>query len=167
MIGRQEKRAMDARIGISERELSALATLNDRGVEYVLIGGCAMRFWGHRRHTEDVDLLANNDHQNSLRLYEAICAILGFAPRFTADLLATDYKQVRLRDRGPDLAILTSIDGLGFAEVLAARVLANEHGTALPVASPKHLLFIKRAEARKLSKRLKKVTGDIKFLESL
>jgi len=125
-----------------------------------------MRFWGRRRQTEDVDLLANNSPKNAERLYEAIRIILGYTPAFTAHSLAQPSKQVRLGAWGPDLDILTSMKGLKFEVAYARREIIQEGGVPVSVISKKHLLFIKRAEARTASNRLKKATDDIEFLES-
>jgi len=144
-----------------------LVTLNNHGVEYVLIGGCAIRFWGRRRRTRDVDLLVNNDRQNAENLYEAIRAILGFTPCFTAQSLAEPCKQVRLGAWGPQIDIITSVKALPFSKVWARRTVANENGINVPVASYGHLRRMKRLDVQRSMKRLKTATEDLEFLESL
>ena len=49
-----------------------LRLLNDRGVEYLVIGGYAVAFHGFIRATKDIDLLYRNTFENSGRLREAL-----------------------------------------------------------------------------------------------
>ena len=40
------------RMNLEEIELSTFQTLNDNAVEYLVIGGCAMRFFGMDRYID-------------------------------------------------------------------------------------------------------------------
>lgn len=49
-----------------------LATLNDHGVKYVLIGGLAANLWGSDNITQDVDVCYERDRQNIAALVRAL-----------------------------------------------------------------------------------------------
>jgi hypothetical protein len=83
-------------------------------VEYLLIGGYAMRFYGAPRRPKDVDLLTNNAPENAGRLFPIIRDLLGYIPQFTASELAEPHKKLDLEPHGYLLDILTSVDGLDF-----------------------------------------------------
>lgn len=72
-------------LGIPEEELDALRALNRNEVEYLLIGGYAMRFFGRRRRTKDVDVLTNNSIENTRKLFDAVREILGYTPRLVVE----------------------------------------------------------------------------------
>jgi len=148
-------------------ELDAVAKLNQNAVEYLLIGGYAMRFFGKRRVAKDVDVLTNNSTENADRLYEAIRAVLGFTPRLTVAELREPSKQIKLGARGPDLDIRTSVDGLTFDAAYQRRIRTVERGIEIDIVSKDDLLFIKRIAIANDPKRQRKEQSDIKFLESL
>ena len=52
--------------------LNLLARLADEGVEYVLIGGQAVRLNGFLRATEDIDLLLRPTRENGERVIRAL-----------------------------------------------------------------------------------------------
>ena len=82
---------------IPDKELQAIKALNRHGVEYLLIGGYAMRFYGADRTPEDIDLFAKNSRENACRLYAAISEIVGHHPIFTERDLEEPGKRISLR----------------------------------------------------------------------
>lgn len=52
--------------------LKLLARFRDEGVEYVLIGGQAVRLNGYLRATEDVDVLVKPTHSNGEKIIRAL-----------------------------------------------------------------------------------------------
>ena len=65
--------------------LTLLARFSNEGVEYVLIGGQAVRLNGYLRATEDIDVLVRPTHSNG----EKIMRALNFLP--SAKDLAADW----------------------------------------------------------------------------
>ena len=49
-----------------------LQLLNSRGVEYLVVGGYAVGFYGYPRSTGDMDVYVNNNVSNINRLAEAL-----------------------------------------------------------------------------------------------
>jgi hypothetical protein len=153
-------------IGIPEKELKAIGVLNKHGVEYLLIGGYAMRFYGADRLTKDVDLFAKNSSENASRLFAAISDVIGHPPAFPAEELKKVSKQVNFRKDGYQLEILTSIDGLDFDDAYSKRTLNTEKTIVIPVVSKEDLLSIKQYVARVDKSRQEKELRDIEFLKS-
>lgn len=152
---------------IPRNELAAIKTLNQNQVEYLLIGGYAMRFYGALPCPKDVDLLTNNSPENAGRLFDIIRDLLGYTPRFTVSELADPRKKLDLTPHGYLLDILTSVDGLDFETAFRKGEVAFQRGIAVPVAAKEHLLFIKRTAAARDESRREKELRDIEFLESL
>ena len=47
-------------------------SLNSHGVEYVIVGGYAMGYWGWPRYTKDMDLLVAANEENARRIVAAL-----------------------------------------------------------------------------------------------
>jgi hypothetical protein len=52
--------------------LSILSRFHDEGVEYVLVGGQAVRLNGYVRATEDIDVLVRASRENGERIIRAL-----------------------------------------------------------------------------------------------
>lgn len=50
------------------------ATFAAHDVRHVIVGGCAVGFHGHPRHTKDVDVLVDPSAENAARVYDALLA---------------------------------------------------------------------------------------------
>jgi hypothetical protein len=72
---------------VPEPELGILRALGGCAVEYLLIGGHAMHFYGSNRDVNDVDILVGRSQRNAERLFVAIWHFIGHTPAFLpADL---------------------------------------------------------------------------------
>lgn len=54
-----------------------LALLNEYEVDFLLVGGIAVNYYGYTRSTGDVDLFYRADAQNTARLYRALGEFFG------------------------------------------------------------------------------------------
>ena len=152
-------------LDIPDDELRALDALNRKHVEYLLIGGYAMRFYGADRDACDVDLLTSSSRDNAANLYGAVQELIGHPPAFDTKDLEEPRKRIRLWRSGYELEVLTSVEGLDFAIAYRDRTQATERGVTIPVVSRRDLLFIKKAAAQHEKRRAKELR-DIAFLES-
>jgi hypothetical protein len=118
-------------LGIPDHELTALAELTRSGVEYLLIGGYAIRHHGIDRETSDVDLCVSNDPANATRLLGAIHRIIGHSPSITVEQLSQPGNHVRFHNDGLNIDLLTSLPELDFREVFEKRDRACEKGVNL------------------------------------
>jgi hypothetical protein len=147
-------------------ELEVLKAFNRSAVTYLLIGGYAMRWYGAARTTIDVDLLALPTLENARRLILAVERALGHPPGFSAEALAESEKQVRFAGDGYRLSVLTSVRGLDLEAAYAEREHAHQGRVVIPIASRRHLAFIKRVAAAADPRRQSKELTDIAFLEA-
>ncbi|MDP1996930.1 MAG: nucleotidyl transferase AbiEii/AbiGii toxin family protein [Gallionella sp.] len=79
-----------------------LISLQENGVEYILIGGQSLALHGFPRATEDVDLVVPFDKENGKKLIKAL-AFLKFASElksewFTAEANADEIQNIRIHD---------------------------------------------------------------------
>ncbi|TPW12502.1 MAG: hypothetical protein FD129_1450, partial [bacterium] len=101
--------------------LDILSELSAAGAEFLVVGAYALAIHGLPRATGDIDIWVNPSPENARRTWSALV-------RFNAplhDLVETDFStqglifQIGVAPRRID--ILTSIEGVGFAEAWADR----------------------------------------------
>ena len=153
-------------LGIRSVEREALKAFNRGNVQYLLLGGYAMRFYGCPRAVSDVDLLVGRSPENAGRLFHTTEKLLGHAPGFTQAELEAPHWKVSFRRDGYLLDVLTSVDGLDFEVAYKNRKHAREKRLMIPVASISDLIFIKKAAAAADESRRIKEEKDIEFLEA-
>jgi hypothetical protein len=90
-------------------------TLNDHGVDYVVVGGVAAIRHGSRRTTLDLDIVPAPAPDNYRRLGEALAAIDAHLRGVDAHLLGIDPRDPEELARGADLGLATD---LGVLDVL-------------------------------------------------
>jgi hypothetical protein len=125
-----------------------LSEFNAHGVEYLIVGAHALAAHGHVRATKDLDIWVRPDLDNARRVIKALRS-LG-AP-------LNDLKEQDLVEPGlifqigvPPVRVdvLTSIEGLSFAEAWPARLQTKFMGQPVAVLSREHLVRNKRASGR-------------------
>lgn len=139
---------------LSEYQLEFLRALFRRRVDFVVIGGYAMRFHGYDRSAEDLDLLIGHDPENGRRLL-AVLEEVGSVNVDTAQEVLTKPKfKVRWRD----VEMLTSIDGLDFDSAVSRAATAAVEDRTVLVISKDDLLTSKIIASRDVDQ------DDIAFL---
>ena len=138
----------------SEYQLQFLEALSRNRAQCVVIGGYAMRYYGHDRSAKDLDLLVGHDLQNGRRLLAALKEV--------GDVNLDDAQQVlskpKFQVRWHDVEMITSIDGLEFKAVVSRAVTVLIRNINQLVASKEDLLTSKLVAAREED------TDDIAFL---
>src|SRR3990172_4266524 len=124
------------------------AELNIAGVEYLLVGGHALAIHAEPRFTKDLDIWVNARPDNASRAHAALGRFGAPLDQLSpADLTKAGIVfQIGIQPNRID--ILTSIDGVEFADAWPARVTATYGGEAVPVISRHHLIANKRACGR-------------------
>jgi len=126
-----------------------LELLNDRGVEYVIVGAHALAFHGAPRYTGDLDIYIRPTAENAERLMVAL-ADFGFGS------LGLSEKDFSVPDRVVQLGyppvridLVTSLSGVSWEEV-SANMVDGEYGN-VPVKYIGRAEFVrnKRAIGRK------------------
>lgn len=135
--------------------LAVIHSLNDQGVDYVLIGGAALNVHGLIRTTEDLDLVIAPTSENVERLRRALCAVWSDPDidLISTDDLLGDYPAIRY---GPPsgtiyLDILTRLGELVSFEDLESE-LVELSGVPVRVATPRSLYRLKRDTVRPIDK---------------
>lgn len=125
-----------------------LSALISNRVRFVLVGGHAVAGHGEPRLTEDLDVFVERSPVNARKLRKALVEF-GFgnvAP--TASELARPHKVFMLGHKPWRIDILTSIDGVSFAQAWKSRVEAEFKNAPLYVIGREMLIKNKRAAGR-------------------
>ena len=125
-----------------------LGCLNSNGVQYLLVGGYGVNFYGYSRSTGDIDFWIKVSRANAARVSRALIEF-GFDPADVAPRLFVRKKKV-LRIGNPpfQIDILTDVSGLKFGECYAKRTIAEIDGVKVDVIALQHLKKNKRASGR-------------------
>jgi hypothetical protein len=109
--------------------------LNSNGVEYLVVGGYALAAYGHPRYTGDLDFWVGSDAANADRVLAAL-AQFGFGGLgVTKQDLTTSNRVIQLGYPPGRIDLLTSIDGVQFAECYARRTSMTIDGVPLDFIS--------------------------------
>ena len=129
--------------------LDFIASLNERGVEFVLVGGYALGFHGVVRATGDIDFLFRPTRMNVRKLLAAMDdfgappEVLDEEALMTAGIV-TQFGQPPYR-----VDLLNAIDGVRFAKVWAGATVTTIAGQELRVIGLDELRKNKMASGRK------------------
>jgi hypothetical protein len=132
----------------SVEDLVALCrALNERGARYMIVGGFAVRAAGYDRRTLDIDLLVDVDPENERRVIDAVATLPdGAARELTVGEIAR-YVVVRVADE-ITVDLMKSASGIAYEEAERDAVVHDVDGVAIPFASPRLLLRMKRDSYR-------------------
>ena len=125
-----------------------LECLNGAGVEYLLVGGFAVNFYGYHRFTEDIDFWIAASDENLGRLLAAVRAFFG------DDLAGLDMNFLKNNEslylgRVPDkIEVFQKASGLDFSEAYPRRLESALEGIPIKVISLADLRSNKLASAR-------------------
>ena len=125
-----------------------VASLNDRKVRYLVVGGYAVAFHGHPRYTKDLDVWINRDVGNAERLLLALTDFGFGAVGLTAkDFLEPD-QVVQLGYPPNRIDLITKLAGVDFDTCYPHRETLNVEGIPIAFIDLKHLRQNKRAVGR-------------------
>lgn len=135
--------------------LRVIASLNEAGVDYAVVGGVAINLHGLVRATEDLDLFIRPDPANVERLRHALERVWDdpSIEEITADDLCGEYPAVRYGPPQGDfyLDILTRLgDAVRFSDLEVEEKVVE--GVAVRVATPQTLYRMKRDTVRPIDR---------------
>lgn len=122
-----------------------LRLLDSKNVEYLLIGGYAVGFYGYPRPTGDMDIWVRMSRANAER---AVSALKEFGFEAPIELLLEENTVVRMGVPPWRLEIVTTIDGVDFDECYPARRRVVIDQTEVDIIDLPHLRLNKKASAR-------------------
>jgi hypothetical protein len=136
----------------TEDHLELLELLNEHDVEYLLVGGVAVNYYGYSRSTGDIDLLFRRDEDNANRIHAALNEFFGDGlPGLSGpdDLLDPGLiLQFGVPPHRIDL--LNDISGVDFETVWANRIEETIEGRdiSIPIICLDDLIMAKQATGR-------------------
>jgi len=135
-----------------------LQLLNSERIEYLLIGGHAVGYYGHPRATGDMDIWIGFTPENIAGLLRVLRKF-GFSyDSVSEELFQQQGRIVRMGVPPLRIDLLTNVSGIEFAESFAYRTQAVIDGVQVNLISLDHLKQNKRASGRS------KDLGDLEHL---
>lgn len=122
--------------------------LNDRNVEYLLIGAYAVNFHGYIRSTDDIDIWVAIHPDNARRLVDALRDFGFDVPKLNAQLFLQPDKLVRMGRPPVRIEISTSISGVEYPDCRGRAVEAVLGGVPVRVLSLSDLRKNKKAAGK-------------------
>lgn len=123
-----------------------LKLLNEKNVEYLLIGGYAVASHGHIRATNDIDFWISNKPENAQRVAQVINEF-GFGPIDT-EVFTNPSQIIRMGVPPMLIEITTFIDGVSFDDCYKERWVDTIDGLPVNIINLKHLRQNKKASGR-------------------
>lgn len=125
-----------------------LQLLNAHQVEYLLIGGYAVGYYGYPRATADMDIWIAVNSVNADKIVKALKAFGFDLPALSPSLFLSENQIIRLGEPPIRIEIITSISGMTFEACYAQRVVDTIDGTPANLISLEHLKANKKASGR-------------------
>jgi hypothetical protein len=125
-----------------------LKLLNSHGVEYLIVGGYAVGYYGYPRATVDLDIWVARTPQNAQKLVAAIKEFGFDVPELSPELFLKENQVIRMGAPPFRIEIVTSASGVTFEECYAARTQAVLDDVQANIISLDHLKANKRAAGR-------------------
>src|SRR5947207_1147199 len=122
--------------------------LNSAEVRYLLVGGYAVGVHGEPRFTKDLDVWIDSAADNAARAHAALANFGAPLQQFAQADLERPGTVIQIGLPPNRIDLLTSIDGVTFAEAWDARFQIDYGGQPVHVISIQHLIQNKRASGR-------------------
>ena len=123
-----------------------LQLLNSHNVEYLLVGGYAVGYYGYPRATADMDIWINTAPENVERIIRVLDEF-GFSG-VTAELFLKENQVIRMGVPPLRIEVLTDISGVKFEECYRERTVAVLGEVTVSLLSLEHLKINKKASGR-------------------
>jgi hypothetical protein len=122
--------------------------LNSKEIEYLVIGGYAVGFYGYPRATGDMDVWIAVNEKNALMMVNALRQFGFDLPDLKKEIFLEEKKVIRMGIPPMRLEILTSIDGVIFETCFKNRVVADFGDFKVNFISKNDLLLNKCSSGR-------------------
>lgn len=127
-----------------------LKSLIKHEVNFLLIGGYAVIYYGYKRTTGDMDLWIEPDNDNKLKLIEVLKEF-EFNDEGIDHIKQLDFTKhlaFHFWEEPERVDCLTKISGVNFNEAFEQKVIANFEGINVPIIQYKHLIISKLSSER-------------------
>jgi hypothetical protein len=125
-----------------------LRLLNENGVEYLLIGGYAVGYYGYVRATADMDVWIAMSTENAGKAATTLRQFGFDVPELSTDLFLKPDSIVRMGVPPLRIEVFNTVSGVSFEECYAKRTAATIDGLDVPIIGLEHLKQNKRASGR-------------------
>jgi len=126
-----------------------LGLLNSRAVEYVIVGGYAVAFYGSPRFTGDLDILVNPTPENAARVLAALDDFGFKSTGLTAGDFTTPENVIQLGYPPVRVDFITTLTGVSWAQAYAGKTAGSYGEIPVFFLGREQLLANKRALGRK------------------
>jgi len=125
-----------------------LKLLNAKSVKYLIVGGFAYSYYAEPRYTKDIDIFVERTRENAKQIISAIADFWGEESELKVDDLLEKDKIIQLGYAPIRIDIVTSIEGVEFAQAWKNRVKAAYGDIEVFFISLDDLINNKRASGR-------------------
>lgn len=125
-----------------------LLAFNEHNVEFLIVGAHALAVHGHVRATKDLDLWVRPEQSNAQNVLQALAKFGAPVKDLMADDLTREGTIVQIGIPPVRVDVITSIDGVEFAEAWPDRLATLFGGVPAFVISRAHLIANKKTAAR-------------------
>jgi len=125
-----------------------LKLLNSHKVEYLLIGGFAVGYYGYPRATNDIDIWVARTESNATKLVAALDEFGFGTANLKPEIFLKPGKIVRMGVPPMRVEVLTGISGVEFGSCYNARIHITLDGVEVQMISLSDLKINKRASGR-------------------
>lgn len=125
-----------------------LKLLNSEGVQYLVVGGYAVAFYGHPRATGDLDVWVGVTAENAQRIVRALEQFGFAAGSVPAETFKSAGKVIRMGHPPMRIELLTGVSGIDFPAAFSRRHDVTIDGVSIPMINRVDLVHNKRAAGR-------------------
>ncbi len=125
-----------------------LKLLNSHQVEYLVIGGYAVSFYGYPRPTGDIDIWIAIDKRNAEKVVTVLKEFGFDSPDLSVRLLTQEKQVIRMGVPPVKIDISTTISGVAFTECYEHRIMTDWDGIQVNLIDLDHLKINKKASGR-------------------
>jgi predicted nucleotidyltransferase len=129
---------------LPEDFLDLMRLFSEKEVEYLLIGGYAVGYYGYVRTTDDIDFFVGTSENNASRIVEALVDF-GFHS-IDKTLFVTPENVVRIGVAPLRVEILTTISGVSFEDCYANKEMIEIEGLKVPMIALEDLKINKKSQ---------------------
>jgi predicted nucleotidyltransferase len=125
-----------------------LKLLNEHNVEYLLVGGYAVGYYGYPRATADMDIWIAIKPLNAVKIVAALKEFGFDVPELLPELFLKEDQIIRLGVPPIRIEIATSLSGVSFEKCYAERLVDVLDGVPVNLISLENLKTNKKAAGR-------------------
>lgn len=125
-----------------------LKLLNAHRVEYLMIGGYAVGYYGYPRATADMDIWVAVNPANADKIVTVLKEFGFDLPDLSAELFLKEWQIIRMGVPPVRIELSTSVSGVNFSECYANKVIDTVDGVQINLISLEHLKQNKKSAAR-------------------